>query len=531
MSRSGSSRLSIYVKQKMDQLQVKGDEIGQGLIIGQNQVFIGSVPTPPLYGDDNQITKYKTIKDFDQIWISEHARQVSKLMYGGVSVVGIYLSVPSIATLTTDSKNDSLLWKILKSIRDSLISDRKCMRQREEVVVYSQTLENMHVLIYLRSTKQYILKSHDMTTVKYEKFKQQSDNIVFPSPNISKTLSCFKLVTSLSIQLDIDLNNTAVDLEIVLKKQIESMYYSSELKDSMYLVNGDDSLILPPTTLVKNIKKNNSNSDGTSSSSSSSCHQIDLLLNQPILKLSNQPTTISTTPITIASATLADYSDIQQPQPFKLMIQSGIFECKAYINEKETLETAINYLYQDLVGQFISRLETLFDQIITNNRSISKYFTCFVNSPTLQVPLPKRVSIGWVDHIDICDYLNEDEPLQDCKNRLLELLGLNLEEVITSSDNDNQQQQKKPKWVHSFESTKQELERSSKLTDSKTATTSRSTTNKNNGFKHKISENSNVNADKNSSSSSSSSSKSNTVIYILIPILMVLIAMLYNLAF
>ncbi|EFA79156.1 hypothetical protein PPL_07981 [Heterostelium album PN500] len=391
-----------------------------GLLIGQQQnetkaTFLSMISTPKPF--DNQNVEYKTTKDIDDVWVAEHSRLVSKMLYGGINITGICLSVPSINVV-----NDANLAQILKSIRTTLIQERSYL---------TNIIKTLYVLIYIRSTKQYILKSISSASTD-NKFKQITD-IKFTQP--TQDFLYLSLNTTLNIKMKLNSSKQFnVEMFNEMKQLIEKNLYSQLKKSIVFTV---DNQYCPMDSTGSTVK---------------------------LSEFAN-----GKSPIVVVDALMSGTDIVLgRDSAVTLHFGNGVQQYRAYALKSESITNTLEYLLHDIINSLESRVELLIDNNDVDQSNMSK---------STEITLPRRASVQWINNnIELCDYLYDAEGYYDFQQRIQELTNLEFSHQSESTQNQNNNSSSLPSWIKSIEKNNS-LSKSNKTVSSlPPTTTTKSTT-------------------------------------------------------
>eukprot|EP01018_Ginkgo_biloba_P002403 Gb_15498 [translate_table: standard] len=337
-------------------------------------------------GEKKKGSKGKSTADssslvIDVDWVGEHARQVSKMLLGGLHVVGIYVWANE-----NSFKNSSLvLWQTLKAIATG-------------APVYENGESDERLLIHISySPRRWLCRSCNLdanfTSMSFRPCELKMTKAI-------STLQTFSSVYSFEVRLPVyreDSRKTS-DMRKILLKAVSLQ--AEQLKCAKALING---------SLVT--EDNGSIAGGP--------NEIDLLLpfsdDNPVQAGSNE-------------------------EVVGLVVFSGTIYAQAYTSSREQLSQAIADLKGDIISSLKSRLEILCDEAEQASASVNSgenrapedaslinqghpLFSCDWSEPCNFV-FPRRVLVPWLDGIFICDYLQPTETFEDLAERCEELMSM-----------------------------------------------------------------------------------------------------------
>ncbi|XP_010425646.1 PREDICTED: protein odr-4 homolog [Camelina sativa] len=315
----------------------------------------------------------------DSDWVAEHARQVSRMLLGGMKVVGIYVWASDAAF-----KNSTMiLCQAIKGVTDAI---RHLDPSLDEALLihicYSPRRWSCRTCLLSSSITSSSLRPCD-----------------FKLGRVLSSLQRFKCSYSFNFRLPIyrEGESTAQSFTDILRRELA--IHAKELKSANAMVDGD---------LVHNDEP--CNTDGE--------HEVELLF--PFMKDSRAE-----------ALTAKNITGI-------LLFGGSIFSY-AYLNMKEPVSQAITDIKADIIRSLQSRLDIICDEaeqdVIpkdvgddedANEMSkipISKLI--FKSSTKIcHLRLPRRVLVPWLADMYICDYLQPFESHEVVKERCIELMSM-----------------------------------------------------------------------------------------------------------
>ncbi|CAN8266042.1 unnamed protein product [Cochlearia groenlandica] len=314
----------------------------------------------------------------DSDWVAEHARQVSRMLLGGVKVIGIYVWASESAF-----KNSTMIFcQAIKGVSDAI---RHLDPGLDEALLihicYSPRRWNCRTCLLNSSITSSSLRPCD-----------------FKLGKVLNSLQRFKCRYSFNFRLPIycrGVSNSQTFTEILRQ---ELAVHAKELESSVAMIDGD---------LVNNDEP--WNADGE--------HEIELLF--PFMK--------------------DNHADALTSKSVTGIVQFGgsVFSY-AYLNVKEPVSQAVADIKADITRSLQSRLDIICDEAeqdlssadIADNEEVEMskvHISKFVlNSSTkaCHLRLPKRVLVPWLSGTYICDYLQPSESLEVVKERCVELMSM-----------------------------------------------------------------------------------------------------------
>lgn len=319
-------------------------------------------------------------------WVAEHARQVSRMLLGGVKVVGIYVW----ASDSSFKNSTMILCQAIKAVSDAIRHLDPALDEALLVhICYSPRRWNCRTCLLNSSITSSSLRPCDFKLGKVLSSLQRFNcnyNFNFRLPIYSKGESTRQTLTEILRQ--------------------ELAVHAKELKSANAMIDGD---------LVHNDEPCNTEGE----------HEIELLF--PFMK-----------DIRAEALTAKNVTGILQ--------FGGSIYSYAYLNVKEPVSQAVADIKADITRSLQSRLDIICDEAeqdlnppdVGDNEEaemskipISK---SILNSSTkaCHLRLPKRVLVPWLAGTHICDYLQPFESLEVVKERCMELMSMEHSSLDTS---------------------------------------------------------------------------------------------------
>ncbi|EGC34506.1 hypothetical protein DICPUDRAFT_88285 [Dictyostelium purpureum] len=347
--------------------------IGQQSNINDEAYVLGFFPSPPQlseYSDTNtekkqeqqeKITTNDLKKLIDKEWILEFCFQVYRMLYGGISIVGFYIITPDNEILNDDDEFFIKLLKFLDANMTEPIKSIQFISYSLKTNLINGKLTNSSLNYRLKSTEIKIINSLENEFLKF---------------------SC-----NFPIDIVLHSKKKIEDINVVdLKKQVKETF-NNLFKDSLFLIDNE---VVKENIISSTLKNSNNNN-----------FSIDILIKQ----LDSN--------FTIESSNT----------PFHFQFNSNT-NCIAFAHKSEQVSTIYQYIKQDIIKSFESRLDIINDELLNNPSVVSNQSNSILTiSNDLPILLPRRVNIQWIGNsITICDYLSNHDEINDCIERLSDLL-------------------------------------------------------------------------------------------------------------
>ncbi|XXG56743.1 hypothetical protein AAC387_Pa03g4077 [Persea americana] len=318
----------------------------------------------------------------DGDWVAEHARQVSRMLLGGMNVVGLYIW----ASESSYKTSSTLLWQTVKGVA-------------EAVPFYESDLDERLLIHISYSPRRWTCRNCTIGSSITSTGLRPCD---FKMGKLLANVQTFRCIYNFEMRLPMfqkDASN-ARTLRDVLCAKISCL--AKELKGAKALVDGD---------LVVNNEQ--CTSDGL--------HNVELLL--PVGK--DGPAEACSTEEVIG-----------------IVVLSGAICSSAYRCPREPISQAILDIKEDIITSLRSRLDIIYDDVgdvvsssvdggeeankeVPTEKSTHQLFLCGLRKPCTLI-FPRRVLIPWLADCYICDYLQSSETFEDLKCHCQEMMSMEI---------------------------------------------------------------------------------------------------------
>lgn len=377
-----------------------------GLVIGKLStssdrcLVFDLVPTPPndagepacslIEADKKKGSKGKSQSDssssssssllIDKDWVAEHARQVSRMLLGGVKVLGIYV------------------WMSESSFKNSTIILCQTVKGVAESAPLWDADWGERLLIHISySPRRWTCRNTSLASNISSSSLRPCD---FKMGRVLASLQTFRCTYTFDLRLPICHQSASNGRKLadILRQAISS--HGKELKDAKAMIDGN--LVVEEESCV---------SDGL--------HEVQFLV--PFMKDSY-------------------VEACSQKEVVGVLVFSGSVCSFAYSNSKEPLSQALANIKGDIITSLQSRLDVLWDEsdgesglAVDHEKEGSDELS--TEAPFLQLNLhslrrrcslsfPRRVFIPWLAGTYICDYLQAAETLEVVKDHCVELMSM-----------------------------------------------------------------------------------------------------------
>ncbi|XP_010244675.1 PREDICTED: protein odr-4 homolog isoform X1 [Nelumbo nucifera] len=326
----------------------------------------------------SQVEPSSLLIDID--WVAEHARQVSRMLLGGMNVVGIYVW----ATESLFKASNVIIWQTVKEVA--------------EAAPFYESKVDERLLIHISySPRRWICRNCTVGSSITSSSLRPCD---FKMGRVLSSLQTFKCMYNFEIRLPIfhdSPSNVGTFREVLCNRILQ---HAKELGGAKALINGNLVVEDEPCT-----------TDGS--------HDVELLL--PFIK---------DAPIEASS----------QKEVAGIVIFTGSICSFAYLSPKEPISQAIADIKGDIIMSLQSRLDIICDEAedvthsaiddseeasneISTERPIPQHILQLLRKPC-KLSFPRRVLIPWVASAFICDYLQPSDTFEVLKEHCKELMSM-----------------------------------------------------------------------------------------------------------
>ncbi|KAJ9186912.1 hypothetical protein P3X46_002430 [Hevea brasiliensis] len=319
----------------------------------------------------------------DRDWVAEHARQVSRMLLGGMKVVGIYVWISD-----TSFKNSTItLCQLLQTVKGVA-----------EAAPVLETDYDKRLLIHISySPRRWTCRNCVLSSNITSSSIRPCD---FKMGRVLSSLRTFRCTYNFNLSFPIcheNASNTST-LSSILRHGIS--VHAKELRSANALIDGNLVVNEEPCT-------------------TDDLHEVELLL--PFMKN------------TQAEA-------CSQMDVVGVLMFSGSVCSFAYLNSKEPVSQAVADIKDDIIRSLQSRLDIICDEADEDlglvdddggeasqeklpEKPVSKLVPSLLRK-TCNLAFPRRVFIPWLAGTFICDYLQPSEKLEVLKDHCVELMSM-----------------------------------------------------------------------------------------------------------
>ncbi|XP_064310432.1 protein odr-4 homolog isoform X2 [Phalacrocorax carbo] len=227
------------IGQYLSDLSAKVKPYVTGLLIGQcspqRDYVIRAVRTPPKEEQKEDNISPSKLASVDEEWITTHASQVSRMLPGGLLVLGVFI----IATPELSNDSQNALRKLIFSVEKSLTKRRLWKPAEEEV-------SDRAALQICSATKKVVCRTYDVqdpkSSAKPADWKYQS----------ALSASWLALDCTVNVNIHIPLLATSPNHDLEKNTKNGLNRWSKQIEDSVFLINGQ---VKDDTELLEGQKK------------------------------------------------------------------------------------------------------------------------------------------------------------------------------------------------------------------------------------------------------------------------------------
>lgn len=316
----------------------------------------------------------------DKEWVAEHARQVSRMLVGGMKVVGIYIWVNE-----NLFKNSTLvLCQTVKGVADA--APLRDFGWDERLLI--------HISL---SPRRWTCRNCSLSSNVTSSSLRPCD---FKMGRVLSTLQKFKCTYNFDIRFPIFRENISSSEKFagILRDVISS--HAEELKGAKALIDGN----------MVNVDEQCA-SDGV--------HEVEFLI--PFM----QHTT---------------FQAFSQEEVVGILVFSGSINSFAYSSSKESISQALDDIKGDIISSLHSRLDIICDEADGQMDSVADAGEESVNGCPTHIPIPqlqlhllrkqcslkfpRRIFVPWLGDTYICDYIQPSETLEVLRDHCVELMSM-----------------------------------------------------------------------------------------------------------
>lgn len=367
------------VGQYLSNINLQGKPFVSGLLIGQcssqKDYVILATRTPPKEEQNENLKHPKTkLDNLDEEWAAEHAHQVSRMLPGGLLVLGVFI----IATLELANDFQNALRRLIYAVEKSMNRKRLWNFTEEEI--------SERVILHICSSKKKIsCRTYDVhdpkSSARPADWKYQN----------GLSTSWLSLECTVHIDIHIPLSTTSVSYTLEKNTKNGLTRWAKQIENAIYFINGQ--VKDEDSDLLEGQKKSRGNAQATS-------HSLDVrVLTQLLLNSDHR----STATVQICSGSINLKGDVK---------------CRAYVHSnKPKVKDAVQAVKRDILNTVADRCEILFEDLLLNEipekKDSEKEFHILPHR--VFVPIPGST-------VMLCDYKYGDESAEEIRDHFIEML-------------------------------------------------------------------------------------------------------------
>ncbi|XP_051003505.1 protein odr-4 homolog [Acomys russatus] len=362
------------VGQYLSNIHLQGKRFVSGLLIGQcssqKDYVILATRTPPKEEQKENLKHPKAKLDtLDEEWTTEHATQVSRMLPGGLVVLGIFI----ITTLELADDFQNALRRLIFSVEKSMNRKKLWTATEEEV--------SERVILHIcSSTKKISCRTYDVhdpkSSARPADWKYQS--------RVSASWLSLECAVHINIHIPLSATSASYTLEKNTKNGLTR--WAKQIENGVYLINGQ--VKGEDCDLLEGQKKTRGNMQATA-------HSLDVRVLTQLLLNSDYR---STATVQICSGSVNLRGDVK---------------CRAYIHSnRPKVKDAVQAVKRDILNTVTDRCEILFEDLLLNEIPEKRNYE-----------LPQRVFVPLPgSSVMLCDYKFGDESAEEIRDHFSEML-------------------------------------------------------------------------------------------------------------
>lgn len=379
-----------------------------GLIIGQTSgqkdfiIHLAKTPLPAekanklgndMSGDNRKIQKksVEKLSDIQESWLVDHAKQVTRMLPGGMWVLGLFVTGPG--DIFSESSSQSKLNSLIQSLT-------KALDQNPNLYGNSPSAEKL-VLHLIGGTNKFVCKSLDVsnTAVQF-----RSTDCKF-----SGSLKWHELDS----QYDFDLNPS-----YLISNQMSNQPLKKHLQEVLDIVS--KGVLKSLCTIDGEVRKDEDNLEVADSKNT---------------KEDKKTKENKTFQVNLYIPSETSESDLSVCTVMEEMKCTGVLASRVYLHQKATVAEALKAVKEDIIRSFAARVEMHCDSLVEEETG-SPEEMMVVHEPPRRVLIPLPHS-----RVFLSDYLFPGEGPSEALVSILELIGVKVSENAVYKDFEGQPDQ------------------------------------------------------------------------------------------
>lgn len=379
-----------HVQKLINELfQAKSSSLTVGVIIGQSTqqrdivVHIASTPKKDDSQEEGDVKQSPRSDnaELEEAWICQHAKQVTRMLPGGMDVLGLYAVGPPDLMAAAQTKLRQVLFAVFKVIA------------KDQKMSLSADVSDRIQLQICTLTRKITCRTFDIfdhkCTARPADWK--------PAAGVG---GWHRLETSLSLDLWVALSEERCRQSLLRQIQAGLEPFVCGLHNARALLNGE---ARPPDEPLAASDRRRSSRTPPKDVAPQSRFLVDLLL-----------------PLDSARSGGSCSGQVEGPTACGAsMAIAGTIQCRGFVHAKATVHEAVKAIKQDAIRSITSRCEIQCEDLLLIEDE--------QHDPSLMHELPKRVFAPLGDHgLTLCDYIFHGDAASDSLEALQELLGLDV---------------------------------------------------------------------------------------------------------
>ncbi|XP_042322306.1 protein odr-4 homolog isoform X2 [Sceloporus undulatus] len=365
-----------------------------GLLVGQcsqqRDYVLLAVRTPPKEEESKDSTGYHSnVTNIDEEWMAAHANQVSRMLPGGLLILGVFtVAVPE------------LVKEVQTTLRKLVFSVEKAVARKRLWNISEDDVSDRVALHLCSATKKLTCRTYDVqdpkSSAKPADWKYQN----------GLSTSWLSLECTINANIHIPLPTTLASHDLEKNTRNGLARWAKQIEEAVFLIN--DQVKEDDADLLEGQKKS------ARGNVPSAIQTLDVRV---VTQLSQKSNSRSTAAVQVCSGSIN---------------LKGALKCKAYIhNNKSKVKDAVKALKRDIINTLSDRCEILFEDLLINETQRTK------NSEREYHTLPCRVFAPIAgSSVLLCDYKFGDETAREIQERFLEMLdqAVQTEDLCTAEE-------------------------------------------------------------------------------------------------
>ncbi|XP_006872760.1 PREDICTED: protein odr-4 homolog isoform X2 [Chrysochloris asiatica] len=213
------------VGQYLSNINLQGKAFVSGLLIGQcssqKDYVILATRTPPKEEQNESLSHPKVKSDIlDEEWATEHANQVSRMLPGGLLVLGVFI----VTTLELASDFQNVLRRLVFAIEKSM--------SKKRLWSFTEEVSERVILHICSSTKKILCRTYDIhdpkSSARPAEWKYQN----------GLSTSWISLQCTVHINIHIPLSSTSVNYTLEKNTKNGLVRWAKQIENGIFLING-----------------------------------------------------------------------------------------------------------------------------------------------------------------------------------------------------------------------------------------------------------------------------------------------------